>query len=314
MPAVSVIMPAYNAAAYLHAAVGSVLAQTWTDFELLIVDDGSTDDTLACARRLASGDSRIRVLTQRNAGPGPARTTAFRAARGALFAFLDSDDEWDPTFLEEQAAVLRARPDVDVVIGNARNRGGPRDGQPARPLRGEGVLISLAEILADERCLFIMAVFRRAVVDAVGGFDPAIFTNEEYEMWIRAALAGFTFARHGKPLGWYSCREGSLSSSETRMLRGILQVYGKTRPSLPPRSPERAILDRQVERFAAELAAVEARESLRRGDAAAAARHLAQLRSQRGGFLVGAAARFARHLPFAVSAAFRVREKLRGAA
>ena len=122
-------------------------------------------------------------------------------------------------------------------------------------------------MLGDERALFIMTVFRRTVIDAVGGFDPALFTNEEYEMWIRASLAGFTFARHPKPLGWYTCRPDSLSSSDTRMLSGILQVFAKTRPALPEGSAERAVLDRQVARFEVELLAAEARNGFIRGDA-----------------------------------------------
>src|SRR3954469_3251050 len=283
MPAVSVIMPAFNAERYLHVAVDSVLRQSCADLELLIVDDGSADGTLAVAQAYAARDPRVRVLRQRNAGPGPARNTAFRAARGRFFAFLDSDDEWDDTFLAEQVAVLHARPDIDVVVGNARNRGGARDGQPARPLRGEGRPIPLTEILADETCLFIMSVFRREVIDAIGGFDPEIFTNEEYEMWIRAALAGFTFTRNTRPLGWYACRPDSLSSNDTRMLSGILRVLAKTRPALAPGSPERAILDRQVARFEAELLAADARNSLMRGDALEAGRQLTALHARRGG-------------------------------
>ncbi|HMD33806.1 MAG TPA: glycosyltransferase family 2 protein [Vicinamibacterales bacterium] len=256
MPAVSVIMPAYNAEAFLATAVESVLRQTFGDLELLIVDDGSGDGTAALARRFAERDGRVRVLRQANAGPGPARNAAFRAAEGRYFAFLDSDDEWDESFLSEHLAVLRARPDVDVVVGNARNRGGPRDGRPCRPTRGGGVPITLAEILADEMVLFIMCVFRREAAESVGGFDAAFLTNEEYEMWIRAALAGFTFTRHVRPLGWYHCgRPDSLSANRTRMLAGILRVLARTRPSLAARSPERAILERQVERFERELAA-----------------------------------------------------------
>jgi len=256
MPTVSVVMPAYNAEAFLATAVESVLRQTCRDLELLIVDDGSSDGTVALAGRFAARDGRVRVLRQTNAGPGPARNTAFRAAQGRYFAFLDSDDEWDPTFLSEHLAVLETRPDVDVVVGNARNRGGSRDSRPCRPLRGDGVPITLAEILADETALFIMCVFRREAVEAVGGFDTAFLTNEEYEMWIRSALAGFTFTRHTRPLGWYRCgRADSLSASETRMLSGILRVLARTRPALPEHSPERAILDRQVERFERELAA-----------------------------------------------------------
>jgi glycosyltransferase involved in cell wall biosynthesis len=300
-------MPAFNAAAYLHSAVASVLRQTFADLELIVVDDGSSDDTAAAARRLASADPRVRVIVQSNAGPGPARNTGFRAAAGRYFAFLDSDDEWDAGFLEAQVALLDERPDIDVVVGNARIRqpGSGRHGRPARPVRGRGQLIPLAEILADETALFIMSVFRREVIDAVGGFDPALLTNEEYEMWIRAALAGVSFARNPAPLGWYTCRAGSLSSSDVRMLRGILTVFDRTRPKLAQGSAERAILERQVRRFEGELAACEARASLSRGDVAGAARHLSRLHACRGGWLLGLAAR----LPRAAVACYRLREQ-----
>jgi len=313
MPAVSVIMPAYHAERYLHTAVESVLRQSFSDLELLIVDDGSSDRTVEIARGYAARDARVHVLEQANAGPGPARNAGFRAAAGRLFAFLDSDDEWDEAFLAEQVAILDARPDIDVVIGNARNRGGPRDGQPSRPIRGEGRVITLAEILADETSLFIMAVFRREVVDTIGGFDPALLTNEEYEMWIRAALAGFTFARHTTPLGWYACRPDSLSSSDTRMLSGILRVFAKTRPALAPGSPEQSILDHQVARFEMELGAAEARGSLARGDCREAARHLAALHARRGGWLLGAATCALAFAPAIAMAAYRLRAGLRGA-
>jgi glycosyltransferase involved in cell wall biosynthesis len=307
MPTVSVIMPAYNAGAYLHSAAASVLRQSLADLELLIIDDGSSDDTVAVARRLAGQDPRVRVLTQANAGPGPARNTGFAAATGRYFAFLDSDDEWDAAFLAEQVAMLEARPDVDVVVGNALNRGGARDGQPSRPVRRHGHLITLAEILGDENSLFIMAVFRREVIDAVGGFDPALLTNEEYEMWIRAALAGFTFARNPTPLGRYSCREGSLSSNDVRMLSGILRVFAKTRSALAAGSPERTILDRQAARFEAELAAAEARASLARGDYREAARHLATLHARRGGALLGVVVRVAKAAPWTLEFVRRAR-------
>src|SRR5262245_49101514 len=151
MPTVSVITPAYNAAAYLAGSVESVLRQTFPDLELLIVDDGSTDNTVAVARQLAARDPRLRVLTQENAGPGPARNTGFRHATGRYFAFVDSDDEWDLTFLAEQVVILEQRPDVDVLICNARNRGGERDGQPTRPVTGAvGERISLGDMLGDE--------------------------------------------------------------------------------------------------------------------------------------------------------------------
>jgi len=313
VPAVSVVMPAYNAERYLAAAVESVLRQSFGDLELLIVDDGSSDRTVEIARGFAERDARVRVLEQPNAGPGPARNAALRAARGRLIAFLDSDDEWDETFLSEHVAILDARADVDVLIGNARNRGGGHHGEPARPVDDSGEPITLATILGDERALFIMTVFRRTVTDAIGGFDEALFTNEEYEMWIRASLAGFTFARHPRPLGWYTCRPGSLSSSDTRMLSGILRVFAKTRPALPAASPERAILDQQVARFEMELLAAEARDSFIGGDARKAAGHLSALHARRGGWRLRVGAGVATFAPWLALAAYRLRQTTRRA-
>jgi glycosyltransferase involved in cell wall biosynthesis len=309
MPSVTVVMPAFNAARYISPAIDSVRRQTIRDLELLVVDDGSTDETVEIVRHVSNEDPRVKLIVQANAGPGPARNAGFRAAAGGVFAFLDSDDEWAPDFLEAQLAILSARPDIHVVIGNAWNRGGPADGLPARPRQGNLSEIPLAAILADETALFIMAVFRREVVDAIGGFDPALLTNEEYDLWIRASLAGFRLARNPEPLGWYACRDDSLSSSDERMVAGILRVFAKTHAALPEGCPERAIIDRQVARFEGELAALRARASFAAGDYSAARRHLADLYARRGGALLGLAVR----LPFAAAAAYRVRERLRRA-
>jgi GT2 family glycosyltransferase len=310
-PLVSVIMPAYNAERYLYSAAQSVLRQTHWNFELLIVDDGSSDGTLAAAEALARMDARVRVLSQDNAGPGPARNHGFRHAAGSLFALLDSDDEWDARFLEAQVAILRKRPDIDVVVANARYRGGARDGAPARPLDPATMQITLADILADENVLFIMTVFRREVIEAVGGFDPQFLTNEEYEMWIRAALAGYRFVRNPRPLGWYRCRPDSLSSSEVRMLTGIRRVLASTRPALPDQSPARAIVDRQLRRFERELATAQARACIAEGDVAGAANHLARVSMLSGSVQSRIAAALFQRAPAVALSIVRARARLR---
>ena len=260
-------MPAFNAARYIDAAITSVLAQTVENLELIVVDDGSEDETAAVVARRAASIRASTCSGSRTPVQVRHEILRFRVARGRYFAFLDSDDEWAPTFLERQIAVLEARPDVDVLFGNAFYRGGARDGQPARPTMPDGRCWGLADLLADDSLHFIMAVFRREVIDAVHGFNPAFLTNEEYEMWLRAGLAGFTFARNAEPLGWYSCRPGSLSSSDTRMLEGALHVLAHTRPLLPEGSIERPILDRLAARYEAELATARVRDSLTAGDA-----------------------------------------------
>lgn len=306
------IMPAYNAARYLGCAVDSVLRQRLSDLELLIVDDGSSDGTLDLAHRYRASDPRVRVLQQQNAGPGPARNLAFGAASAPLFAFLDSDDEWHPDFLAEQVAVLRRRPDIDVVIGNAWNRGGHRDGLPSRPIRGADQTITLCEMLADETALFIMAVFRRQAVERVGGFDPSLLTNEEYDMWIRAALEGVRFTRNPRPLGWYTCRQASLSSDDERMIGGILRVFARTRPRLVPGSPEQTILDRTVRRLEGDLSAAGAKARFAKGEDAAGATAMAALYRRRGGATLAAASTIAAFAPTAIGTAFRLREWMRG--
>lgn len=297
MPAVSVIMPAYNVEAYLAASIESVLAQTFHDWEIVIVDDGSTDATGSIADAYAARDPRIRVVHQSNGGLAAARNTAMRHARGHTFALLDSDDLWDPDFLTAQMGMFAGSPDVAIVTANARNMGGPFDGKPARPWPDKRPQPDLAGILRDEEAVFIMSVFRRSVYEAIGGFDERMRSNEDYDYWLRAAAAGFRFVRNDSPLGDYRRRDDSLSANDVRMLTGLLFVYRKTRSALTGRPRELAILDQQVARFETELLAAEARAAIDAGNRRAAAEHLSALRSRRPGLRIAVAALVARVLP-----------------
>jgi glycosyltransferase involved in cell wall biosynthesis len=281
MPAVSVITPAYNVAPYIAATLDSALRQSFRDFELIVVDDGSTDDTATIVTGFAARDKRIRLVRKPNGGLSSARNAALDAARGDYIALLDGDDLWGRSFLDAQLALLRSEADVSLVTGNAFFLGGSRDGEPVRPVPDTRREPTLAAILADEEAVFIMTVFRRTVFETIGGFDETMRTNEDYDFWLRAALAGFKFARNDKPLGVYRRRGDSLSAGDVRMLRGILHVYAKTRPALHNLPVERAILDRQVQRFEVELLAAEARAAIERGDFQTAAMNLDALHARR---------------------------------
>src|SRR5512143_4014499 len=111
-PLVSVVMPVYNGARYLRQALESALNQTYRPLEIIVVDDGSTDETSAI---LAEFGSRIRAIRQKNPGSAAARNAALQAAHGEIIAFLDADDLWLPQKLEVQVAYLRAHPDVELV-------------------------------------------------------------------------------------------------------------------------------------------------------------------------------------------------------
>jgi glycosyltransferase involved in cell wall biosynthesis len=307
MPAVSVVMPAYNVAPYIGEAIESVLSQTWGDFELLIVDDGGTDGSAAIAETYGASDPRVRVIRQANAGISAARNHGLRVATSPVIAVLDSDDTWAPTYLERQLSILRDHPEVDIVTGNAWFLGSSLHGQPARPWPDSRPAPTLADILADETAVFIMSVFRRRVYETIGPFDENLRTNEDYDFWLRAACAGFVFYRNDTPLGHYRRRGNSLSADELRMLPGILQVFRKLRPSLLNRPAELAILDAQIARFETEHVAAEARGAIEAGDFAAARRHLSALHGRRGGAVLKAAKVMARWTPALLSAAYNVR-------
>jgi len=308
-PVVSVITPAYNAAAFLAETVRSVLGQTFSDLELIIVEDGSTDDTLAVARRLAATDSRVRVVATPNGGPAAARNVALRAAGGEFIALLDSDDVWRPQYLARQIALLDANPDVSIVTSNAINRGGGAnfDAKPYWTQTTGVERLTVLDIIRQQDSVCILSVFRRRVYETIGGFDPTFNGNEDYEYWLRATLTGLVVLRNFEPLAEYRRRSGSLSSDEPRMIRGALKVLHHVDTLLDELPEERAALHRQVHRFTHEMPRAELRASLQRSDAAAAARVLQTLAAERGGWPLAAFARVTAHWPQPLLWAYRLR-------
>jgi len=306
-PITTFVLAAYNAADAISETIESILGQTDRDFELIVVDDGSKDGTADVVKALARRDSRIQLVQQSNRGLAGARNSALRASRGEFFALLDSDDLWEPSFLEEQLAVLRARDDVDIVTGNGFYLGGAKHGQVARPSPDPRPAPDLAAIIGDEWSVFIMSVFRRHVYTTIGPFDESMRSNEDYDFWLRAAVAGFTFARNDRPLGHYRVRNDSLSASDVRMLRGILHVYTKLRPFIADRPHEMSILQRQIARFESELLVAEARLALEIADYEAAREHLGALHARRGGATLVFARLLARWSPRTLIRMMRLR-------
>lgn len=186
-PGVSIIMPCYDAAAHLPASVGSVLAQTFADWELIAVDDGSRDGTLAWLQ--AQTDGRIRAVTQPNRGVSAARNAGLDLARGRFVAFLDADDTWAADFLEKMLAALQARPGAVLAYCGWQNLGLPGDrGAPFVPPDYENA--HKAETLfAGCRWPIHAALVRREAVLEAGGFDPALSNAEDYALWLRIATA-----------------------------------------------------------------------------------------------------------------------------
>jgi glycosyltransferase involved in cell wall biosynthesis len=280
-PAVSIIMPAHNTAPYVGAAVRSALVQTFGDFELILVDDGSSDDTVDVALRAARGDSRLKVVRRPTAeGASAARNSGLAVARGEFIALLDSDDEWSPEFLAVQLAAFASFPDVAIVNANAVSVGGPFDGRPYRTITDGCRRVSFLDMIEDEDRVSIMSMFRRTVYERLGGFDVSLPTNEDYEFWLRAAVAGFAFVQTPEPLVRYRRRAHSLSSDELRMLDGIVTVLTRARGWCGDGSRERRAIDRQIQRFQRDALRIRAKVALRARQFHEAARHFDDLHTR----------------------------------
>jgi hypothetical protein len=311
-PVVSIITPAHNSAAYLRESVDSAIAQSFTDFELLIIDDGSTDGTLALARRLADRDERLRVLARPNrGGVSAARNLGMREARGAYFALLDSDDVWHPTFLAAQMEILNRLPGVDVVSGNAYNLGGGLDGQTLSSVGSDRRPIRLIDMLEHEDAVCIMSVLRRGVYETIGGFDETMNYSEDYDFWIRAALAGFRFVQNPVPLAHYRRRPDSASSDEIAMLQGIVTVLRRARARCANLPDEVAAIDLQIVRFEEQQLLTRAKANLLCREFASAAHEFDVLFRLRPSFVNGVMARVSRHVPSVLLWAYRTKSAIR---
>ncbi|KVW97034.1 glycosyltransferase [Thiobacillus denitrificans] len=209
-PAVSIIMPCYNAVAHLPGSVGSVLAQTFANWELIAMDDGSSDDTLAWLR--AQTDSRLHVHTHANCGVSTTRNAGLALARGEYIAFLDADDTWAANFLEKMLAALQPRPDAVLAYCGWQNRGlpGGRD-EPFVPpdyendAKGE-------TLFAGCRWPIHAALVKREAVLAAGGFDTRLKNAEDYALWLRIATTA-PIVRVPEVLAFYHFHGSAQASS-----------------------------------------------------------------------------------------------------
>lgn len=216
-PLVSAIIPTYNRARLVCEAIESVLCQTYSHIEIIVVDDGSTDNT---PDELKHFGNRIRIITQRNAGPSSARNRGIAASHGELIAFLDSDDLWLPTKLERQVQLLQRSGEAvpcclcNIMMHWTGKKVSSFEISRMRPVLEEGLWLNPAEVLATRFLLFNQgAVIRRSTLDAIGGYDPRLRLLEDYELALRLALVGpWTFIR--EPLVVWretagSCYQGS---------------------------------------------------------------------------------------------------------
>jgi glycosyltransferase involved in cell wall biosynthesis/GT2 family glycosyltransferase len=215
-PRFSVTIPAFNAQGTLAQTVESVRAQTLTDWELVIVDDGSTDATRAVADRFAQEEARVRVVSQSNRGSGGAYNAAVRSARGDLLVMLSADDLLLPDHLATFDACIRDNPEASVFTSDGWYEYEDGRRETARPQArwSDPAECTLEELLAA--CFYgVGAVYRREVFDAVDGFREGIYA-EDYLFWLLALAHGFRHRHIDRPLSVH--RRGTVQKSANALL------------------------------------------------------------------------------------------------
>ena len=229
-PLVSVIVPTYNYGRFIGETLDSLRAQTYAEWECVVVDDGSTDDTEEVVARVSAADSRVRYLRQPNQRQAVAKNTGLADARGRYVQFLDADDLLEPRKLERQVEFLEANPAADIVYGGARYFHTERPGErlygmfgedaPWMPeLSGAGRELVLAIVRMNIMAIN-SALVRREAIDDVGPFDPVLPPVEDWDYWLRCALAGkrFEFRDFDGSLALVRAHEASTSRQHASAL------------------------------------------------------------------------------------------------
>jgi GT2 family glycosyltransferase len=227
VPQFSVVIPAYNASAFIIKALDSVASQSSVDYEVLLVDDGSTDDTAARVQSWAAchPEKRLQLIRQANKGIGGSRNTGLRRATGHFVAFLDADDSWDPAKLERVNTFLGQHPDIDLVCHHEwldRGNGAPRR-------LSHGPYCSYEDLLFKGNSISTSATaVRRSTLVAAGGFSEDMSFNgvEDYDLWLRLARNGCRIGYLPEVLGTYRVQGQGITSKVDVHVRNTMNVLG----------------------------------------------------------------------------------------
>ncbi|UWM74284.1 glycosyltransferase family 2 protein [Rhizobium sp. WSM4643] len=226
---VAVVIPAYNAGEYLAQTLQSVVDQTHKALEIIIVDDGSTDETPSICRRFAASDSRIRILSTENRGVAAARNTGIQASKSDFIAFLDADDLWHSTYIQRMLSALQPLPDAWGAV-YALHRFIDTEGYCTR----SGSSLNARDSILNRHLVFRFVgngsgfMVRRAVIDKIGGYDSSYARKgiggcEDFDFELRTAEH---FKIETVPLGLvgYRSHSAAMSSDRSRMARSLLAV------------------------------------------------------------------------------------------
>jgi glycosyltransferase involved in cell wall biosynthesis len=275
-PRVAVIVPAYGVAHLVGEALASLLAQSFSEWECVVIDDGAPDDVASAVAPFLT-DPRIRFVASDNRGVATARNRAIEASTAPLIALLDGDDVLSPGYLKAAVTVLEADPSVRLFTANSRVFGAVPIERPCfdQP-QPEG---TLANVLDRSFGVHIASTFHRADWQAVGGFDADLTLCEDFDLWVQLLILGGRAHYCDAVLSKYRVRPGSATANVGRMLLGNIEVYEKARATLPADAPEQQQIERLIGENREALAFEHAIDRVIDGDTA---RGLAEIKQLRG--------------------------------
>ena len=226
-PLVSIVLPTYNGSRYIDESVASVLAQTYTNWELIVVDDASTDDTADKVAAYVEADPRIRVIRHETNRRLPAAlNSGFAQATGEYFTWTSDDNLYSPNALAEMLAFLQTHPGVDIVYSDYTEI----DEAGAEVAR---VRVGDPEELLERNPVRASFMYRRCVQDELGGYSEGLFMAEDYDFWLRASIH-FTLAPLHRDLYRYRTHESSLTSRHPDRQRAAFdKALGRSLTKLP---------------------------------------------------------------------------------
>ncbi len=269
MPTVSVIIPAYNAAAYICETLDSVFAQTFSDYEVIVVNDGSPD-IAKLERVIEPYRERIVYIKQENRGPSGARNTAIMAARGEYVAFLDSDDLWLPEFLSHQVKMLSEDDSLALVYADALLFGDSAlAGQTFMQGAPSEGAVTFESLLRWECAIITSCVVARkqSLIDA-GLFDEAFVRSEDFDLWLRLAHRRHSSERIAYSravLARHRLHEASLAADSRRMFESQIDVLKKLAQTLDLTGEDRELITTQVNNCEAQLVLDQGKQQLLAG-------------------------------------------------
>jgi GT2 family glycosyltransferase len=309
-PAVTVVIAAYNSAHYIGQTLDSVEAQTFTDYEVIVVNDGSTDRE-ELERIVHSHPLPVIYISQENKGVSAARNAAIRVGRGEFYAQLDADDQWLPDYLAVQLGVLNESSDVTLVYPNATIIGDGFDGtlefMKVSPSEGD---VSF-ESLVRQQCVVMTSVTARMnAIREAGMFDESLRSCEDFDLWLRIVKNGGRVVYHRRPLALYRRHEGSLSSDRVWMTRHLLAVFEKCARTFQLTPAEKKILDEQIAENRAMLHLFEGKHQLNARQTSAALESFQKANQHLRTSKLALVIFLLRYAPRLVSWTFMARERL----